>query len=166
MSFVIRERLPLRRERRGFLVEVRLFDTVTASKQRMPWGFVRLERASPIMDVRGIDGYIVHFLGISPPDHKRIPIQIKSAAEERCDQYIDRNGMKIPILSFNLRTKEHVLIDMVRSLLGRHSLIVYDYESRLRAIEKQPATPNEQIVIGLIEQSRMEFSGGAHLELT
>ena len=147
---------------RGFLAESRfiyLANVPPDPRCRPPRGYVRLEQAPPIMDVRGIDGFVVHYRLSTTTAPRRIPIQLKNGGEPWVASASTHCGMEIPILHTSTDITQFNVLDRIRQLLDYHERYkrVYD-EVRLQTIERNTPTSGELEVVDLIERSRAAFS--------
>ena len=103
---------------RGFLAESRfiyLANVPPDPRCRPPRGYVRLEQAPPIMDVRGIDGFVVHYRLSTTTAPRRIPIQLKNGGEPWVASASTHCGMEIPILHTSTDITQFNVLDRIRS---------------------------------------------------
>jgi hypothetical protein len=147
---------------RGFLSESKFFylaNQLPAARTRAPRGYVRMEQATPIMDVRGIDGFVVHYRGSNATAPRRIPVNFKCGADARTSYVTTHCGMQIPVLGARIDMTQGHVFEQIRLLLDAHDRRprVYD-ENRLRALGENKPTNGEREVVDLVERSRAAFN--------
>ena len=147
---------------RGYFSESRFFylaNQPPAPRSRAPRGFVRLEQAPPIMDVRGVDGFVVHYRGTYVTSPLKIPIQLKHGPESRSSYHQTRCGMLIPVIGTRPDMTQGNVFERIRLLLDAHERTPRFYSpQKLYEIEHNRPTNAERAVMELIEQSRNAFS--------
>lgn len=153
--------MSLQRER-GFRAESRfiyLANQPPARRSYAPRGFVRIEHAPPIMDVRGVDAFVIHYRGGHSTAHKRIPIQLKHGPNARTSYYTTHCGMNIPVVATSLDITQGNVFERIRMLLDYHELYARHYDERkLHALEHNAPTHGELEVVDLIRRSRAAFA--------
>ncbi len=146
------------RESRGFLAEARFF---FFAKQCIAKFHVRgydgIERASELLDARGVDGFVHHHRG-AQRCQQRIPIQLKTGYDGRDGHDQPTHfGITIPIVPINVNiTPEHVAA-RIRELLDAHERYPRAYEDALHRMETFRATQVEAERAALIRTCRLKY---------
>lgn len=145
-------------ERHGYMSEARFFYFANVADRPKPRGLLRVERASAIADVRGIDGYVYHSRGATVAAPKRIPFQLKSGIESNEHYHETHCGLRIPIVGVHPRINHYVVFERLRCLLDTHERLRRTYdEPQLRRLDTNPPTENERRVMQMIERSRLTY---------
>ncbi len=143
-------------EARGLLAESRFFFFVNLVPRPYVRGFLRVEQASPLLDVRGIDGFVYHHRRVSAATPKRIPFQLKTGFRpEQCPYHTTRNNLAVPIIPISVQMTQDKMLKRIRQLLDAFDATPCDYESKLREIESWTTNETEMKVVAIIEAARV-----------
>ena len=146
---------------RGFLAESRFFYLANVPpdpKSPPPRGFIRVEQAKPIADVRGIDGFVYHYRGASSTTPRRIPVQLKNGVVASTPFNMTHCGLRVPIITISGDMSQFNMFERIRRLLDVHERYRYVYDERhILNIERNRPTAGELEVVELIERSRNAF---------
>ncbi len=146
-------------EKRGAHREDKFFRAARKKTKQTPWWFRSVRRASPGMDVRGIDGFVkvkIH------PDQKAmsVPIQIKSSASGKYHYAVKHPlnlnaGVVVLIISEEMTDDEirHMLyseLGKVRSLSREH------FQEFLEKLLERGLRPNGKKIKQMIVTQRAQ----------
>ena len=145
----------------GALIEHRFFTALAHDTGSKPSWFIRIERASVFLDLRGVDA-IAFIRYESELDPVRIPIQIKSSAFGR-EAYYRKNPKaaraRVPVIVIpHMRSEDEDLI--CRRLyreLGDVRAAGLMYEEFLKDIVSMPASPKGLLLMAMIETRRAKY---------
>lgn len=142
---------------RGNLVEAIFVDVINTEWEVPIPKLMKVERASLIADVRGVDGIVqcknVHVEGI-----RRIPIQLKHGQSFGHQDFHDTHfGIRVPIIYLTLETTRKQLRHRIEELFMRQSVRHTLYDRQLAVLENKRPTSSEFELMSKIRNARTAF---------
>lgn len=138
--------------RRGFQAEARFFDRVNRDRSKYrPWWFIRAERASPLLDCRGIDGiaFVRRFFFFT----KRIPLQLKTREIDMIRTV--RGDQAVYVLTHAEMEDSYCMRNMIEQVSKARGI---DFEKLITTNERAPVLLWEWRNINVIERNRQLYS--------
>jgi len=135
---------------RGFQTEDHFFDVVRRSRDKYPAWLIKVERANPLLDYRGIDGfaYVRRYVFF----WRRVPLQIKSHRSQM--EYDVRANKPVFVLSHRHMEPRYVLRNLFEQLEKARRL---RFTECIRRAEGLGATPWELQRCSEITESRRKY---------
>lgn len=143
-------------------------DAVFGKTHKPPW-FVNIEKASAVMDVRGID-WIAYIWHRQHPKPIRVPIQIKGSAEGVKDyykRYPDAHRAGVIVLVVQRTDSPVYIIDrLVEKLHEVRQKETVDFSEYLKKISTRPLRRYESLIIAKMAQRHKDLSPEKQLGAT
>jgi hypothetical protein len=143
---------------RGNLVEAIFFEVINSEWEIPIPKLIKVERASLIADVRGVDG-IVQCKNVQIEGIRRIPIQLKYGQSFGHQDFHDTHfGIRVPIIYLTLETTPKQMRHRIEELFMRQSVRHTLYERQLAVLENKRPTGAEFELMSTIRNARTAFT--------
>lgn len=139
--------------------ELRFFSAIWNDRKQQPWWFRGVDRASPHLDVQGVDA-IAYVLYDGSNRHHRIPLQLKSRNIDGCFFLLDReekNQPFIPVTIASRNMQDETICTKFFGVLRKVREHGLDFEKTLRALERRRLSWGERKILQDIVESRSLF---------